>query len=64
MSCSLLPTPPLHHDGPTGAQVLQDGIGRSPEQEEPIDPAVGRRCLEDPQQLLALELPLLQGLAR
>lgn len=57
------PTPPSARR-PAPAQVLQDGIGRAPEENEAIEPAVARRCLEAPDQLLALDSPLLKGLAR
>eukprot|EP00887_Chlorella_sp_A99_P006098 scaffold22.g6098.t1 len=43
--------------------VLKDGIGRAPEEEEEIEPAVALRCLEDPNLLLQLDSPLLRGLA-
>ncbi len=47
-----------------GKQVLQDGIGRAPEEEEQVDPAVARSFLTQPAKLLALGTPLLEGLKR
>lgn len=38
-----------------GKQVLQDGIGRAPEEEEEIDVELARKCLEDPNTLLTTE---------
>lgn len=38
-----------------GKQVLQDGIGRAPEEEEEIDVQLARNCLEDPNLLLTYE---------
>lgn len=37
-----------------GKQVLQDGIGRATEVEEPLDPAAARALLDAPSDLLAL----------
>jgi uncharacterized protein YjbK len=45
-----------------GKQVLQDGIGRAPEEEEGVDPAAARSFLSDPAQLLNLGTPLLESL--
>lgn len=45
-----------------GKQVLQDGIGRAPEEEEPADPSLARSFLADPAKLLGLGTPLLEGL--
>ena len=35
--------PPLYLQG---KQVLKDGIGRAPEEEEPVDPALARQFLQ------------------
>lgn len=43
-----------------GKQVLKDGIGRAPEQEETVDPTLARTFLEQPDALLNLESPLMQ----
>ncbi|KAL4444307.1 hypothetical protein ABPG75_012044 [Micractinium tetrahymenae] len=45
-----------------GKQVLQDGIGRAPEEEEAVVPALARSFLAEPAKLLALGTPLLEGL--
>lgn len=45
-----------------GKQVLQDGIGRAPEQEEEADPVLARSFLAEPAKLLGLGTPLLEGL--
>lgn len=45
-----------------GKQVLKDGIGRAPEEEEPVDPALARQFLQDPAKLLHLGTPLLENL--
>ncbi|EFN57892.1 hypothetical protein CHLNCDRAFT_29986 [Chlorella variabilis] len=45
-----------------GKQVLKDGIGRAPEEEETVDPAAARAFLTDPDRLLNLGTPLLEGL--
>lgn len=47
-----------------GKQVLQDGIGRAPEEEEATDPAAARAFLSEPCKLLNLGTPLLEGLKR
>lgn len=47
-----------------GKQVLKDGIGRAPEEEETVDPAAARAFLTDPDRLLNLGTPLLEGLKR
>lgn len=61
---SRAPTPPTHHAPLQGKQVLQDGIGRAPEQEEEADPALARSFLAEPAKLLGLGTPLLEGLKR
>lgn len=45
-----------------GKTVMADGIGRSTEEEEEIDPSFGRSCVEDPSNLLTASSPLLQSL--
>lgn len=45
-----------------GKQVLQDGIGRAPEEEEAVGPAAARAFFTNPAQLLSLGTPLLEGL--
>ena len=44
--------------------MLQDGIGRSPEEEEPVDPAAAREFVRDPARLLAHASPLIDKLKR
>lgn len=48
------PPPPLQ-----GRQVLKDGIGRAPEEEEGVDPVEARTFLTDPSKLLHLDSPLM-----
>jgi hypothetical protein len=47
-----------------GEQILQDGIGRASEVEEPLDAAAARSFLTQPSELLKLPSELMQGLAR
>lgn len=47
-----------------GKQILQDGIGRATEIEEPLDPVAARQFLQQPSQLLKLQSELMQNLAR
>jgi hypothetical protein len=47
-----------------GKQILQDGIGRATEIEEPLDPVAARQFLQQPSQLLKLPSELMQNLAR
>lgn len=49
---------------PQGKQVLQGGIGRATEEEEPLEPLAARRYLQDPSALLALGTPLMEKLKR
>lgn len=37
---------PSYHTSLQGKQVLKDGIGRAPEEEEPVDPALARQFLQ------------------
>lgn len=50
--------------GLQGKQILQDGIGRATEIEEPLDPVAARQFLQQPSQLLQLPSQLMQNLAR
>ncbi|GAB4823572.1 hypothetical protein N2152v2_010618 [Parachlorella kessleri] len=45
-----------------GRQVLKDGIGRAPEEEEGVDPLQARVFLTDPSRLLHLDIPLMAKL--
>jgi hypothetical protein len=55
----------LHHPPPAqGKQVLQDGIGRATEVEEPLDPLAARQFLTNPSALLGHPSELMQSLAR
>lgn len=47
-----------------GKQILQDGIGRASEVEEPLDAVQARMYLSQPSELLKLPSELMQGLAR
>lgn len=47
-----------------GKQVLADGIGTAPEQEEVVDPSLARTFLSNPQALLELDSPLLARVRR
>lgn len=46
-----------------GKQILQDGIGRATEIEEPLDPVTARQFLQQPSELLKLPSELMQNLA-
>eukprot|EP00897_Mesotaenium_endlicherianum_P008186 jgi/Mesen1/7396/ME000388S06615 len=45
-----------------GKSVMADGIGRSTEEEEEIDPAIGRACILNPSKLASVDSPLLNSL--
>ncbi|GJP54404.1 hypothetical protein CLOM_g13495 [Closterium sp. NIES-68] len=45
-----------------GKTVMADGIGRSTEEEEDIDPTFGRACVKDPSLLQSASTPLLSSL--
>ena len=45
-----------------GAQVLKDGVGIAPEEEESVDPKIARSFLQDPQSLLDASSPLISKL--
>lgn len=47
-----------------GKQILQDGIGRATEIEEPLDPVTAHQFLQQPSELLKLPSELMQNLAR
>jgi hypothetical protein len=68
--CSHLPSAaPAPRPLPPGArvqgkQILQDGIGRASEVEEPVDPGASRAFLQQPSGLLDLPLDMVQGLKK
>lgn len=47
-----------------GKQILEDGIGRASEVNEPIDALAARQYLEYPSDMLALPSELIQNLAK
>eukprot|EP00890_Picochlorum_soloecismus_P004631 jgi/Picsp_1/5169/NSC_02532-R1_protein len=47
-----------------GRQVLKDGVGRAPEEEEEVDPALARKFIESPELLLEHESKLIQKLRK
>ena len=47
-----------------GKQVLKDGVGRAPEEEEEVDPALARKFIESPNLLLEHESDLIQKLRK
>mmetsp|Transcript_61536 Transcript_61536/g.194767 ORF Transcript_61536/g.194767 Transcript_61536/m.194767 type:complete len:200 (-) Transcript_61536:44-643(-) len=44
-----------------GKSVIVDGVGTASEEEEEIDPTLGRACVNDPSVLLTAPVPLLQS---
>jgi hypothetical protein len=47
-----------------GEQILKDGIGSAPEIEEPLDPTLARKFLQQPCGLLQLDSTLMQSVAK
>jgi len=47
-----------------GKQVLKDGVGRAPEEEEEVDPALARTFIDSPELLLEHESKLIQKLRK
>lgn len=40
---------------------VEDGVGRATEEEETIDVEAARRCIDDPNQILLLDSPIVQN---